>query len=126
MQAHVEALMKIVEAKNKEEGPKGNELGSIKLVLLSEKDNIEAYLVMFERIMEAHKVAKERWSHYFAPQLMTGKAQLAFATLQILEAMTELRWLSYKCTISTKRPTDRGSEVQLERMEKLTENWQFG
>jgi predicted aspartyl protease len=80
MQAHVEALTKVVEAKSKEESSKVNELGSIKLVPLSEKDDIEAYLVTFERIMEAHKVAKERWSHYLAPQL-TGKAQLAFAAL---------------------------------------------
>ena len=54
MQAHMETLMKIVEAKAKEEGPKTTELGSVKLVPLSEKDDIEAYLVTFERIMKAH------------------------------------------------------------------------
>ena len=30
--------------------------------------------------MEAHKIDRDRWSYYLAPQL-TGKAQLAFAAL---------------------------------------------
>ena len=50
------------------------------LVPLTERDDIEAYLVTFERIMEAHKVEKDHWSQYLAPQL-TRRAQLAFATL---------------------------------------------
>ena len=33
-----------------------SELSGVKLVPLSEKDDIEAYLVTFERVMEAHKV----------------------------------------------------------------------
>ena len=65
--------MSIVEAKTKEESARGKELP------LSEKDDIEAYLVTF-KIMEAHKVTKERWPHYLAPHL-TGKALLAFAGL---------------------------------------------
>ena len=35
--------------------------------------------------MVAHKVVKERWPHYLAPQL-TGKAQLACAALPITDA----------------------------------------
>ena len=58
------------------------ELSGVKLVPLSEKDDIEAYLVTFERVMEAHKVEKDRWAHYLAPQL-TGKAQLVFAAVPI-------------------------------------------
>ena len=50
-----------------------------------EKDNIEAYPVTFERIMEAHKVARDRWAHHLAPQL-TGKAQLAFSALPSSES----------------------------------------
>ena len=76
MKTHMETLMKLVEAKA---AKPASEL-SVKLVPLNEKDDIEAYLVTFERIMEAHKVPEDRWSHYVAPQL-TGRAQLAFAAL---------------------------------------------
>ena len=31
----------------------------VKLILLNEKDDVEAYLTTFERIMEAHKIPKE-------------------------------------------------------------------
>ena len=79
MEAHLGTLMKLLEAKTKEE-PKTTELSGVKLVPLSEKDDIEAYLVTFERIMEAHKVDPSRWPHYLTPQL-SGKAQLAFAAL---------------------------------------------
>ena len=50
----------------------------LKLVLLTEKEDIEAYLVTFECIMAAHQVEKDCWQQYLAPQL-TGRAQLAFA-----------------------------------------------
>ena len=50
-----------------------------------ERDDIESYLVTFERIMTAHKVDKGRWPHYLAPQL-TGKAQLAFAALPVSDS----------------------------------------
>ena len=79
MEAHLGMLMKLLEAKTKGE-PKTTELSGVKLVPLSEKDDIEAYLVTFERIMEAHKVDPSRWPHYLTPQL-SGKAQLAFAAL---------------------------------------------
>ncbi len=52
----------------------------VKLVPLTVQDDIEAYLVTFERIMEAYKIPKEQWTYYLAPQL-TGKAQQAFAAL---------------------------------------------
>ena len=81
MQAHMERLMKVVEDSKATSAAKSvGELSGVKLVPLSEKDDIEAYLVTFERIMEAHKVDKGRWAHYLAPQL-TGRAQLAFAAL---------------------------------------------
>ncbi|KAL5459896.1 hypothetical protein EMCRGX_G033284 [Ephydatia muelleri] len=50
------------------------------MFLFSEKEDIEAYLVTFERIMTAHMVNKDRWPHFLAPQL-SGRAQLAFAAL---------------------------------------------
>ena len=77
MQAHVERLMKVVEeSKTTLAGKSMDELSGIKLVPLTEKDDIEAYLVTFERIMKAHKVEEDRWAQYLAPQL-TGRAQLA-------------------------------------------------
>ena len=67
MQAHMERLMKVVEDSKATSAAKTvGELSGVKLVPLSEKDNIEAYLVTFERIMEAHKVGKEQWAHYLA------------------------------------------------------------
>ena len=53
----------------------GDRGASVRLVPLTEKDDIE---VMFERIMQAHKVEPIRWTQYLAPNL-TGKAQQAFA-----------------------------------------------
>lgn len=80
MRAQMDRLMKVVETTAKTEArPAAKEL-SVKLVPLSEKDDIETYLVTFERIMEAHNIKKDNWSQYLAPQL-TGKAQLAFAAL---------------------------------------------
>ena len=86
MQRRMEILVRLVERPRDEEGiGRGKPELSIKLVPLSEKDDIEAYLITFERIMVAHKVDKERWPHYLAPQL-TGKAQLAFAALPTVDA----------------------------------------
>ena len=45
----------------------------IKLTRLTE-DNIELYLITFERIIAANEVDKECWSFHLAPHL-TGKAQ---------------------------------------------------
>ena len=57
---------------------------------LTEKDDIESYLVMFERIMEAHKIDIKRWAQFLAPNL-TGKA---FAPLPAEQAAKykELKW----------------------------------
>ena len=79
MRAQMEKLMRIVEERSASSSKGATEL-SVKLVALMERDDIESYLVTFERIMTAHKVDKGRWPHYLAPQL-TGKAQLAFAAL---------------------------------------------
>ena len=57
----------------------------VKLIPLSAKDDIEAYLVTFERIMVAHEIRKDQWPYQLAPQL-TGKAQLAFAVMSSTEA----------------------------------------
>lgn len=88
MQAHMDAmwsqmerLMKVVEdTKATPVTTIKSELSGVKLVPLSEKDDIEAYLVTFERVMEAHKVDQDRWAHYLASRL-TGRAQLVFAAV---------------------------------------------
>ena len=84
MQTRMESLMKLVETSSKKEVSPPKEL-SVKLVPLTEKDDIESYLVMFERIMEAHKIDIKRWTQFLAPNL-TGKAQQAFAALPAEEA----------------------------------------
>ena len=87
MQEQVERLMKMVESSTATDSSKlatSSRLG-VKLVALNEKDDIEAYLVTFERIMEGQKIEKTNWAHYLAPQL-TGRAQLAFAALPSADA----------------------------------------
>ena len=77
--------MKVVKDSSTKPGAKPEELSGVKLVPLSESDDIEAYLVMFKRIMTAYKVEKARWAHYLAAQL-TGKAQLAFTALPTMDS----------------------------------------
>ena len=81
MQAHIDNLMSMIKAQPV--AKLGVEL-SMKLVALKDDYDIESYFVTFERIMAAHKVEKERWLHYLAPQ-SAGKPQLAFAALSITE-----------------------------------------
>lgn len=61
MTAHMERLMKMVEDQRAGSAAKSGAELSVKLVPLTEKDDIESYLVTFERIMAAHKVDKGRW-----------------------------------------------------------------
>ena len=56
----------------------GSTEGEAKLVKLTVQDDIESYLITFERVMRAYEV-KENWRAVkMAPQL-TGKAQQAYA-----------------------------------------------
>ena len=86
MQAQMEVLMKLVSDSHKAKTPLGN-VPQVKLVPLTEQDDIESYLVTFERIMDAYKITKQQWTYYLAPQL-TGKAQQAFAALLSDESST--------------------------------------
>ncbi|KAL5502198.1 hypothetical protein EMCRGX_G008933 [Ephydatia muelleri] len=83
MQAHIDNLMSMIKAQPVAKS--GVQL-SVKLVALKDDNDIESYLVTFELIMAAHKVEKEQWLHYLAPQL-AGKAQLALAALAITESV---------------------------------------
>ena len=58
---------------------------SMRLSRLSEQDDIEAYLLTFERMMQAYKVDRPRWTYKLAPPL-TSKAQQAYAALSVDEA----------------------------------------
>lgn len=49
------------------------------------EDDIVAYITMFERLMVAYEVKKERWTFKLAPNLV-GKAQQASAGLSTADA----------------------------------------
>ena len=53
---------------------------SLKLTKLTLSDDIEAFMTMFERSMEAHEIECTKWLVLLAPQL-TGKAQQVYAAL---------------------------------------------
>lgn len=52
----------------------------VRIAKLTEEDDIVAYITMFERLMVAYEVKKERWAFKLAPNLV-GKAQQAYAGL---------------------------------------------
>ena len=61
------------------------DIPQVKLVPLTEQDDIKAYLITFERIMQAYDISREQWTYYIVAQL-TGKAQQAFAVLPMVES----------------------------------------
>ena len=61
--------------------PRGVPTAVPKLQKLDQNDDIEAYLVTFERAMAATEIPVGRWPYILAP-LLTGKAQQAYATIQ--------------------------------------------
>ncbi|KAL5516832.1 hypothetical protein EMCRGX_G002255 [Ephydatia muelleri] len=85
MRNQMDQLAKMVERSVVAAGAKSPAELGIKLVALRDSDDIEAYLVTFERIMAAHKIERSRWRHYLAPQL-SGRAQLAFVALPITDS----------------------------------------
>ena len=55
----------------------------VKLMSLTEKDDVEAYLVTFERIyMQAYEVDKAYWTYHLAPQL-SGRAFAALSSKDV-------------------------------------------
>ena len=85
MHQHMESLLQVVNESTAKTKSQPHRTLDVKLVPLSAKDDIEAYLVTFERIMVAHEIRKDQWPYQLAPQL-TGKAQLAFAAMLSTEA----------------------------------------
>ena len=78
-QEQIERLMRLVEESHTREGGRASG-DKLKLSKLTERDDIEAYLTTFERIMVVHGVDRSRWAYKLAPEL-TGKAQLAYAAM---------------------------------------------
>ena len=62
--------------------PRHNKVGpeSLKLAKLTEMDDIETFLTIFERAVEAHGVELDKRAAILAPQL-TGKAHLAYVAM---------------------------------------------
>ena len=58
---------------------------SLKLTKLAKGDDIEAFLMTFERAVEAHGVDRDKRAAILAPQL-TGKARLAYAAMTDADA----------------------------------------
>ena len=77
-QEQIERLMRLVEESHTREA--GRASGDKLKSKLTERDDIEAYLTTFERIMVVHGVDRSRWAYKLAPEL-TGKAQLAYAAM---------------------------------------------
>ena len=76
MQKQMDTLMKLVSDSHKPKAPGTGPLGNVpqvKLVALTEQDDIESYLVTFERIMDAYKIPQEQWTYYLAPQLTVSR-----------------------------------------------------
>ena len=57
----------------------------VKVAKLTEEDDIVSYLTMFERVMVAFEVKREKWAYKLASNL-SGKAQKAYAALSPAEA----------------------------------------
>ena len=110
----------------------------VKIVKLTEQDDIEAYLTTFERIMVAYEVPKERWTFKLAPQLV-GKAQQAYAAMnpdeaqdydQLKEAILlryNINEESYRQKFwSTIKVQGEGNRELASRLRDLTDKWMQG
>ena len=53
----------------------------VKVTKLTEEDDIQAYLTMFEHLMQAYDVQEEQWAFKLVLQLV-GKAQHAYVAMK--------------------------------------------
>ena len=83
MKEQMDAMFKIVEQSTK--GRKNSGEALVKVAKLIDSDEIEGYLLTFERQMAAYEIDKSRWAFILAPQL-TGRAQKAYMALATDEA----------------------------------------
>ena len=83
MREQMDVMVQLMEGSTKSKPPSGEAL--VKVAKLAETDDIEGYLLTFERQMVAYEVDKSRWAFILAPQL-TRKAQKAYMALWNEEA----------------------------------------
>ena len=106
-----------------------------KISMLRPTDDIEAYLVTFERLMASYSAPRSSWTLQLAPQL-TGKAQQAYAALDstaaadydILKAAILHRYAinteTYRSRFRTATLTDGETNVELvTRLTDLARKW---
>ena len=78
MKEQMEAMFRLVERTTKGKKDSGEAL--VKVAKLTDSDDIEGYLVTFERQMTAYEIDQSRWAFILAPHL-TGRAQKAYMAL---------------------------------------------
>jgi len=82
MREQMATLSRLVEARSGHGVSTGEKVvvgGELKVAKLTDQDDIEAYLVTFERVMEAYDVPN-RWAYKLATQL-SGRAQQAYTAM---------------------------------------------
>ena len=107
----------------------------VKVPKLTEKDDIVSYLTMFERLMLAYKVKKDKWAFKLAAHLV-GKAQEAYAALSIEDARSyekvkeailqrfDITEESYRQRFrTTKKKTEESNRELVARLTDLAEKW---
>lgn len=134
----IEALQSLVkgvhlqtEAANKKaEGEK-----DVRVPKLTLEDDIVAYLTMFERLMSAYEVKRERWAFKLAANLV-GKAQQAYAALSAEDASSydklkeailqryDITEESYRQRFrTTKKKSGESSRELVARLDDLALKW---
>ena len=78
MKEQMEAMYKFTERSGKNKSQRGEAL--VKVAKLSDTDDIEGYLLTFERQMAAYEIEKSHWAFILAPQL-SGRAQKAYMAM---------------------------------------------
>ena len=66
MQQHMESLLRVVSDTTAKSTPVNRQV-DVKLVPLSEKNDIKANLVTFERIMAVHEIRRDQWPYRLVP-----------------------------------------------------------
>ena len=115
----MELFAKMVESKKAESSSGASSRaadGELRVVKLADRDDIEAYLTTFERLMSAYNIPKDRWIFKLAPQL-SGKAQQAYAALTTEDA---LEYDGVKAAIL--RLYDITEETYRQRFREITKN----
>ena len=119
LRAQMELFAKMVESKKAESSSGASSRaadGELRVVKLADRDDIEAYLTTFERLMSAYNIPKDRWIFKLAPQL-SGKAQQAYAALTTEDA---LEYDGVKAAIL--RRYDITEETYRQRFREITKN----